>query len=58
MKAGDRVVTVTGRRGVLQPPSINMPLHHLIKFDDGPLFWVLKDLVIKELTQTKRRKAA
>jgi hypothetical protein len=58
MRAGDRVVTVTGRRGVLQAQLINMPLHHLVQFDDGALLWMLKDVVVKEPTQSRRRKAA
>jgi hypothetical protein len=59
MRVGDRVVTVTGRRGVLQPPLINMPLYHLVKFDDGALLWMLKDVVVVDpAAVSKKRKTA
>jgi hypothetical protein len=62
MRVGDRVMTTTGRRGVLQPPLINMPLHHLVQFDDGALLWMLKDVVMADSalkpSQSRQRKAA
>ena len=59
MTPGDRVRTSTGRPGILQNPTVNMPHHHLIRFDDGIVLWVIKDAV--ELAPekiTKRRKIA
>ena len=56
---GDRIQTLTGRPGILQNPTVNMPNHHLIRFDDGILLWVIKDAV--ELAPekiTKQRKIA
>jgi hypothetical protein len=55
MRVGDRVVTVTGRRGVLQPPLINMPLHRLVKFDDGALLWMLKDVILVDPKATPQK---
>ncbi len=42
---GDRVQTKSGRLGILQSPTVNMPAHHLIQFDDGPVLWVIKEAI-------------
>jgi hypothetical protein len=45
MKAGDRVVTSSGRTGVLKQSTVNMPHHYLIQFDSGELHWIVKHAV-------------
>ena len=59
MTFGDQVHTLTGRPGILQSPTVNMPHHHLIRFDDGIVLWVIKDAVeLAPEKTTKRRKIA
>lgn len=52
---GDRVQTKSGRLGILQSPTVNMPAHHLIHFDDGALLWVIKEAV--EPAQSKKSRS-
>lgn len=60
---GDCVATPTGRIGRIIPPNREMPLHHLVMFDDDHTVWMLKEILspapIKPATATrKRRKSA
>ncbi|MBL1177669.1 MAG: hypothetical protein FWK01_21680 [Pantanalinema sp. GBBB05] len=45
LNCGDRCITATGRTGEIIEPKWEMSLYHLIKFDDGSTFWILKELV-------------
>ena len=45
LSPGDRIQTKSGRLGTLQSPTVNMPMHHLIQFDDGAMLWVLKEAI-------------
>ena len=45
LSPGDRIQTLSGRMGTLQSSTVNMPMHHLIQFDDGAMLWVLKEAI-------------
>lgn len=46
LTVGDRVQTPTGRIGVIILPDADMPLHHLVLFDDGDrAFWMLREIL-------------
>jgi preprotein translocase subunit YajC len=45
LSPGDRVQTKSGRLGILQSSTVNMPAHHLIQFDDGAMLWVIKEAI-------------
>jgi hypothetical protein len=45
LKVGDRVVTPTGRTGEIVAPDADMPLHHLVLFDDDRTFWMLREIL-------------
>ena len=47
LSSGDRIQTKSGRLGTLQSPTINinMPAHHLIRFDDSAIVWVIKEAI-------------
>ena len=45
LSSSDRIQTKSGRLGTLQSPTINMPAHHLIRFDDGAIVWVIKEAI-------------
>ena len=45
LSPGDRIQTKSGRLGTLQSPTVNMPMHHLIRFEDGAMLWVLKEAI-------------
>ena len=57
---GDHVSTPAGSQGVIIPPNHEMPLHHLVLFDDDQTFWTLKEILqpapIKAATETKKRR--
>lgn len=56
MVPGDRIVTPSGRTGVLQQSTFNMPHHHLIRFDSGEVHWVVKHAVAPcSATSPKKR---
>jgi len=44
-KVGDRVVTPTGRKGVVVSANADMPIQHLISFDKGGTWWVLIEML-------------
>jgi preprotein translocase subunit YajC len=56
MNPGDRVQTKSGRLGTLQRPTVNMPVHHLVKFDDGTIRWVVKEAIEIAHEPKRRRK--
>ncbi len=56
LKPGDRVQTKSGRLGTLQFPTVNMPVHHLIQFDDGVILWVVKEAIEIAHEPKRRRK--
>lgn len=56
-KPGDRIQTLSGRLGILQSPTANMPIHHLIRFDDGAILWVIKEVVEIANEPKQRRKS-
>jgi preprotein translocase subunit YajC len=56
MTPGDRVQTKSGRLGTLQSPTVNMPVHHLVKFDDGTIRWVVKEAIEIAHEPKRRRK--
>ncbi len=45
LKVGDRIVTPTKRIGVIILPDADMPLHHLVLFDDDRTFWMLREIL-------------
>jgi hypothetical protein len=45
MVPGDRIVTPSGRTGILKENTTNMPHHYLIQFDSGELNWIVKHAV-------------
>jgi hypothetical protein len=45
MVPGDRIVTPSGRTGVLKENTVNMPNHFLVQFDSGELHWIVKHAV-------------
>jgi len=45
LKVGDRVNTPTGRKGAIALPNADMPNHHLIKFDNGGVWWMLREIL-------------
>jgi hypothetical protein len=51
MVPGDRIVTSTGRAGILQENTVNMPNHFLVQFDSGELHWIVQHAV-KPCSQT------
>ena len=53
LSPGDRIQTKTGRIGTLQSPTVNMPMHHLIRFDDGVILWVIKEAIVSCGSQIK-----
>jgi hypothetical protein len=53
---GDRVQTKSRRLGILQSPTVNMPAHHLIQFDDGVILWVVKEAIEIAHEPKRRRK--
>ena len=53
LSPGDRIQTKTGRIGTLQSPTVNMPMHHLIRFDDGAMLWVIKEAIVSCGSQIK-----
>ena len=42
MNPGDRVVTASGRSGLVVNPPWSMPFHHLIDFGGGELLWIVR----------------
>ena len=56
-KPGDRIQTLSGRLGTIQSPTVNMPIHHLIRFDDGPILWVVKEAIEIAHEPKRRRKS-
>ena len=58
LSIGDRVITPTGREGVIVPPNHEMPLHHLIQFESGAVLWMLKEILqpAPAMATKKRRK--
>lgn len=60
LEQGDRVQTQIGSLGTIQPPPYSMPLHHLVKFDNGSTMWVLRRILERATepasTAKKRRK--
>lgn len=66
---GDRVHSPHLGPGTVQPPLWPMPNHHLVQFDSGKQYWVLREILtpavsvvaiaeVKPIKQTKRRRAA
>jgi hypothetical protein len=44
-QVSDRVVTPTGRTGAIVKPDQDFPLHHLIAFDNGTVWGMLKSIL-------------
>ena len=54
----DRVITPTGREGVIIAPKFDMPQHHLIQFESGAVLWMLKEILQPApATPIKKRRA-
>ena len=45
LAVGDRVITLTGREGVIIAPKFDMPQHHLIEFEGGAVLWMLREIL-------------
>jgi len=45
LAVGDRVITPTGREGVIIAPKFDMPQHHLVEFESGAVLWMLKEIL-------------
>ncbi len=45
LAVGDRVITPTGREGVIILPKFDMPQHHLVEFEGGAVLWMLKEIL-------------
>ena len=54
---GDRVITPTGREGVIILPKFDMPQHHLVEFEGGAVLWMLKEILhLAPVAPIKKRK--
>lgn len=54
---GDRIITPTGREGVIILPKFDTPLHHLIEFENGAVLWMLRGILsAAPVTPTKKRR--
>lgn len=42
MNPGDRCITLSGRVGTIVEPEWEMPHHHLVQFDSGNLWWIVR----------------
>ncbi len=59
MNVGDRVVTPSGKAGVIIPSAWLMPVHHLVQLDGGSKRWMLREILKPALVKTtQRRKTA
>ena len=57
LAVGDRVITPTGREGVIIAPKFNMPQHHLIEFESGAGLWMLREILhLAPATPVKKRR--
>jgi hypothetical protein len=56
LKVGDRVQTKIGTIGTIQEPPYPMPLHHLVKFDNGSTMWVLRRILERSTEPTSMAK--
>ena len=54
---GDRIITPTGREGVIILPKFDTPLHHLIEFENGAVLWMLREILhLAPATPVKKRR--
>jgi hypothetical protein len=59
---GDRVTLPSGQTGAIVRPEWLMPVHHLIRFDDGTRRWALREILrpaaVKTIPKKSKRKTA